>query len=174
VLYERLVLFCCPTHFSPALATIMTINWITAIFSIFTAIIAVLIAYGQYRNASYRIKMDLFDKRFEFYDKLRNILITSISGIDKNNMFDVFQEIGECKRLAVFLFDDEFAKEISNIDNRVIELTRIYARLHEEGSLPVGEARNEAVDQQMELLNEFIELKDTLETKFSRFMKLNK
>ena len=39
---------------------------ITTILTIFTAIVATLIAYGQYSISNYRIKMDLFDKRFDF------------------------------------------------------------------------------------------------------------
>jgi len=83
---------------------------ITTILTIFTAIVATLIAYGQYSISNYRIKMDLFDKRFDFYIKLRSILTTCIGGIDNNNRQEVYRDIGEIKRLSVFLFDDEFAK----------------------------------------------------------------
>ncbi|MFH1320716.1 MAG: hypothetical protein ABII90_08695 [Bacteroidota bacterium] len=147
---------------------------ILTILSAIIAVAAVFIAYMQYRANRYKIKADLFDRRYAFSEKYRGILLQCIIGINKDSRFEIARELGECERLSKFLFDDNFHEDIKKTTGKVKTISQAHIRLQGDSSLPIGNERNQWADKKHELISE-IELElETLENSFSNFMQLNK
>jgi hypothetical protein len=113
-----------------------------------TALLALFIAYRQYKNDKYRINIDLFDRRYEVYFSLGEILGTLlIHGLphDDPDGFKIASEIGRCDRISKFLFPSNVQNEIKNICDESMRMMELYRKLKpsEKGGLSRGKERDE-------------------------------
>ena len=89
--------------------------------------LGVYIAWRQWKTASYRYKLDLFEKRFTIYEAIIDFIL-SIRGGGK--VLDEPLAIFKDKTLPVrFLFNDEIAEYISEIKEKAIDVQTYEAEL---------------------------------------------
>lgn len=145
----------------------------------FTAIIATLIAIQQIRISKHQIKVDLFDRRYEFYEKYRELLIEFIKGVDGKETAEnsdainwIYKTHDELRRVSVFLFEKNITDAIANYGEKISQLRRLDVRLNGRNSLPFGEKRTFAAEEYNNVMKEIIADKYSLESKFSKYMKL--
>ncbi|MBN4084765.1 hypothetical protein JYT89_00320 [Flavobacteriaceae bacterium AH-315-B10] len=145
---------------------------------ILIAVLALYIAYRQYKNDRYRINIDLFDRRHEVYILLGNILGTLIQGLPKDDSkgFNLASEIGRCERLSKFLFPSNVQSEISEICKKGMRLMELYRRLKtiDQGGIPRGEERNKLSDEKSKIFTFMGDKLMNLESIFESQMNLTK
>ena len=131
--------------------------------------LGVYIAWSQWITASYRYKLDLFDKRFVVYESVIDFIM-SVRGGGKvsDTELSIFKE----KTLPVrFLFSDEVAEHIAKIRDKAID-TQTYAA--EVENMPPSDEKIEILRQSSEAkkwLYKQINEKE-LNSKFGEFMKI--
>ena len=116
------------------------INWTNTLSGLAIPVIGFLdiyIAWRQWKTASYRYKLDLFEKRFIIYEVIIDFIL-SIRGGGK--VLDEPLAIFKDKTLPVrFLFNDEIAEYISEIKEKAIDLRTYEAELV---NLPSGSEKS--------------------------------
>ena len=125
----------------------IAIAFLTIVIAAATAITA----YRQYMNDSYKIKIDLFDRRHEVYILLGKILAQLIQGLpsDDPKGFNLASQIGKCERMSKFLFPLNIQDEISEICNNASKLIKLNSQLKSLylGGLPSGAERDKVAYQ---------------------------
>jgi hypothetical protein len=125
----------------------IAIAFLTIVIAVATAITA----YRQYMNDSYKIKIDLFDRRHKVYILLGKILAQLIQGLpsDDPKGFDLASQIGKCERMSKFLFPLNIQDEISEICENGMKLMELYRKLKpiHKGGLGIGYERDQLADE---------------------------
>jgi hypothetical protein len=123
----------------------IAIAFLTIVIAAATAITA----YRQYKNDSYKIKIDLFDRRHEVYILLGKILAQLIEGLpsDDPKGFNLASQIGKCERMSKFLFPRYIQNEISEICENGMKLMELDRKLKPIGGLGIGYERDQLADE---------------------------
>lgn len=107
------------------------------------ALLALYIAYQQYRTNKQRFLFETYERRLKIYNAVQEYL-NSILAQGKTDL----QRIGEFSQKTsqvVFLFDKSVQKKIDEIFKKSIEMNELEEQLYPRGGsdgLPVGEERN--------------------------------
>lgn len=91
----------------------------TPIVAVVAAAIAGAIAYRNWRTAQYKLKFDLFEKRYKIYNDLREEIISW--AIRENLNFEKSIEYLNIQRKAEFLFDRKVMKHLKENIYPVLE-----------------------------------------------------
>lgn len=137
--------------------------------TILIAIIALYVAYQQWRTNRYKVKMDLFEKRIQVYEVIRQSLIDMLKHVDisKTN----HEELKKAVRYSKFLFDDTIKDFIQDLDDKYWEITKLHDKLNRrEGN----EEWEEISKRKDEIWNSITFSLEHLEEIFSENMKLSK
>ncbi len=125
-------------------------TWVPILSALLTptiAISAVLIALQQWRTNRNRLKLDLFDKRYEYYDAAR-ILIGKILSSGKVEDADTFEFLRNT-RGTKFIVGEKIATYFDNeLYSKALDLGCLDAELEGVG---VGSERTENVRKQSEI-----------------------
>src|SRR3990170_3384161 len=131
------------------------------------AIIAVYIAYQQYKTIKNNLRLGLFDKRFKVYKGLQKL----IAIIENNQTIELeFKEIIKFRRLSVdgrFLFDDEIQEYLDTVYKKALRLRAVNRRYQ---PLPLGEERSKLVIEEAEFLDWFTKQFEQSD-KFDKYLK---
>jgi hypothetical protein len=102
------------------------------------ALIAVVIAFFQWRTANQRIIMDLFDRRMKFIDGINDVVQLALSIPDH---FTTSHAIGFYRQISdtEFLFGDEVVLAFSRLDAALTQLAEASAEMHDQ--LPSDERK---------------------------------
>ena len=154
------------------------LDLLKALLTPLIAIIALFIAYMQYRNAKYKVKMDLFDRRYEVYLLLGEIIISCIKGFDHDDQkgFQLAEKIRFCGRKSKFLFNKKITAEIQEILDKAERQGQIYRRLKpkEKGGIESKSERDQLSKEKRAIIK-YLDIKlKNLEDIFSEQIKLNK
>ncbi len=114
------------------------INLFSAALTPVIAIITVYIAYQQYQTNRYKLRLDLYDKRFKVFLGLREFLSNIIQNADVSN--EAIFQFNLATSESVFLFDKEVSNYLQNIKEAAINIRKQNSRLHS-SNLPMGEER---------------------------------
>lgn len=153
-----------------------SIQLIGTIFSVLTALIAIYIAYRQYANDTYRIKIDLFEKRFSLYSQLHEVLIKCQAGpIDDHDGYQIGYSMNDCNRLSKFLFEKELQDEIEKLRQDVLEVLSLYRKLNGDNKLPDMDSRRpDLASEKYDLTRKLSNAQDGLVELFNRQMYLGR
>jgi hypothetical protein len=134
---------------------------VAAFLSFGAAIFAAIVATLQWKTAQEKVILDLFDRRFSVYDKLRSIVGRHLgSGIDERELFN----FGRVSSRAQFLFGPEIT---TFLEQRRIDLSRDWHERRRGAPDPVlDEDRRAAVQA------EIVARKDRLSDFFKDFDEL--
>ncbi len=104
------------------------------------------IAYNQYNVSQDKLRLDLFDKRLQAFEKLQEyfIFISKYTFEDKAIFI-----LAEARYKSIFLFGDDIVEYLDKVLDNGLELQNLQNRLQ---SLPVGEERNQVSREKAEFL----------------------
>jgi len=108
------------------------------------------IGFNQYRTNRDKLRLDLFEKRLEAYEKLQeyfNCLRRDARVDDK-----AIPILAEARYKSLFLFGNEITEHINEVWDKAFEMRRIELKLHGSKALPVGEERAQVCYEKDELL----------------------
>jgi hypothetical protein len=128
-----------------------------------------IIAYRQWRDSRYKIKIDLFDKRMKIYEIVKDqLLVVNRDNEPKINHNLMYSAISQSK----FLFNDKVHNSINEIYSKILETTNISKQLKD--LQDSQDRRNLLIDRNTELLKWLIERHNSFDDIFTEFMRLNK
>jgi hypothetical protein len=137
--------------------------------------LGIYIALNQWRTSrrqtdtvAYRLKLDLFDKRFAVYDAARRYLASIMTSGKATD--EAFKQYFPAIREAKWVLDDEIHEYLNKtIYHKALIMQEIEAELP---SLPVGPERTKRVLQQSEIFTWFTSQYDVLDKMFEKFLRL--
>ena len=103
------------------------VSYLQALTAPAIGLLALVIAWGQWRVAKNRMVLDLFDKRMTAYDELRDIL-GHVVAAGKATADDTYN-FGRAKQRAKFLFDKEVITYLDGLHEHLIELEILESEL---------------------------------------------
>jgi len=126
------------------------IQWVTTSL---IAALGLLIAYRQWMTANYKLKLDLFDRRFKVYEATRDFL-SRVLAKDKFDFDDLIEHVGGIEQ-APFLFPDRLTDHLKEIRKRAIDLRRLRLKLEVAQASRTGvEAASEADAENVKWLSD--------------------
>jgi hypothetical protein len=146
-------------------------HWTAYFIALLTPTVAVLgalIAYRQWRLAQNKLKLDLFDRRFQVYEASRNLL-GSIMTSGKAKDDEVFKFM-VATREAKWLLSRDVAEYLDKqLYHKALDLQCLASELEGVG---VGEIRTKNVYAQADIKKWFVAQYDVLDQKFSPYLQL--
>jgi hypothetical protein len=148
---------------------------ITSISTGIIAILAIIIAYQQYKINRRRFKFETYELKLKVYKAVQKFLLDILreGKTDYPKLFEFYAGASE----SIFIFDkpkpiQDKVEEIYKRANDMIYLSnRLYPRDGSDG-LPAGEERNKVVDQESKLLQWHTDqIKETKEL-FKKYIQL--
>lgn len=132
------------------------------------AILGAIIAYMQWKTNQKRLKHELFDRRYEQFEAIRNFLGSIITSGKVSQDAEQAFLIGT--RGVRFIFDDEIHVYVNTyLWHLALKLQTLSAELE---GVPVGEARTKNVREQAEIKKQFNEELKSIESKFVKYLQL--
>lgn len=112
------------------------------------ALVAVYIAYQQYRANKQKLKLDLFDRRFKVFDETRNVLgLMYTSGVKDESLHRFIIETTE----AEFLFGPEIMDYCEEIYRRVQKLLSVTSEMNVSWQMPAEQRARLAEAERSEI-----------------------
>lgn len=147
-----------------------SISWIqifSALLTPIVAIVAVFIAFMQWRTAQHKLKHELFDRRFSIYEAVRNF-ISSIVGSGKTRDEDIFIFLS-ATREAKWLLGLYPAKYLDELYSKTIDLQVLQLKLE---GVPSSEEKIINAKKQAEIKKYLYSQYKILDEIFAPFLKL--
>jgi hypothetical protein len=116
-----------------------------------------LIGYQQYVVNRNRLKLELFEKRFKVYNELMKVLARALMNGDITR--DELNEYGLCKSEGIFLFDQEIAKYLEEVFEK---LNALHAR-----NQYMSKARNATPEKSQEMAEEIFKIGNWIQNEFN-------
>ena len=129
------------------------------------------IAYGQYKTNRDKLRLDLFEKRLEAYEKLQLFFNELFKHARVKN--DTIPILAEARYRFQFLFGDEIEKHIDEVWDKTLEMSALYDKMYGEDSLPLGKERTRVGEQHSDLLKWHRDQRKGSKTRFARYLKFN-
>lgn len=109
------------------------------------------IAFSQYRTSRDKLRLDLFEKRLEAYEKLQEYFnyVARYAYVDEK----AFAILREARYKSLFLFGNEITEYIDEVLDKGIGLMHLNLKIDGHDSLPVGEERTRACQEKCKLLH---------------------
>ncbi len=156
-----------------ALTTLPILFWyLQALLTPFIGVVAVYIAWQQWKANERRSKLDLFDRRFRVYEEVKKVLaLMFTTGVNDTQIWDFVTKTED----TVFLFDADISQYREEIRHRANSLSFVRRQLREamdrnappEERSPLAEAEKKEVEWA-------IAERQTLPDKFKKYLDLSK
>jgi hypothetical protein len=137
--------------------------------AILAALLAGFIAYRQWRVAQNKLKLDLFDRRFNVFTAATKLIrcVTTTGGITDAELQEFVSGIAGAKWLLSSEVDTYLSKQLYD---KAIDLQCLQSEIK---AIPRGESRAaDNLAKQAELKKFIIKQRNVLEEKFSPFMQI--
>jgi len=118
------------------------------------AIIAIYIAYRQYRNDNTRLKFELYEKRLEVYKKLQTF-ITQVIREGTNIDIGIIHKFHEETFVSSFLFNRNIQEYLEKIYKKSVYMWQLNKKLYPSNGiagLTVGEERSKVCEEETNIL----------------------
>jgi anaerobic ribonucleoside-triphosphate reductase len=144
-------------------------DWIDVLSALLTPTIAILgiyIAYQQWRTNKNRLKLELFDKRYEIFTNIKKFIANILtSGIVEQGA-DI-QFLRDTKSVA-FLFDEQ----IANLTNEMYRMATKLQALEKTEKGSIGEKLEKNLDKQDEIKKWFGQQLSDIDNMFKKYLKI--
>lgn len=143
-------------------------SWASAGLTALVALLAVYIAWRQWRTAQNKLKFDLFDRRFSVYEASRNLwgLIMQHGKVRDEDVRNYLPDLYKAK----WLLNDEVAEYLEKEFYRKITDLQLFQRLVEDALQ--GEEKRSNREKQGEIMGWLAKQHEVLDKKFTPFLKL--
>jgi len=133
------------------------------------ACIAVYIAYQQHKTARYRLRLDLYNKRFNMFNSTKSLLgkIVSMGDVTNEELSDFHRSTAE----AIFLFKQDIPDYLGELDKQGSTLQRFEKRIKSSDFSIIGDKeREEILDKRGEIFSWFTEQFEVCQQKFGEYL----
>lgn len=142
--------------------------YLSALLAPTVAVLGSFIAYRQWRTAQNKLKLELFEKRFEIYSAT-TALLASIMGSGKAKDTELYKFL-TATRDAKWLLSAPIAEYLErDLYHKAIDLQCLETELQ---NMPVGEERTACIRTQSEIKKWLLAQYEVLDEKFSPYLKL--
>jgi vacuolar-type H+-ATPase subunit I/STV1 len=135
------------------------------------AAIVAYIAYRQYKTDRYKVKLDLYDRRYKVFDAARQFIAHVIEG--DNVKREKIVEFTSATVESVFLFGEDVRKYLDTLLAKGARVQRLQTEL-DSSRLPVGEEHSKKTEEIQECLNWLTQQLHELKTKFRPYLGFQK
>jgi len=145
----------------------------SALLTPLIAIVALYIAYQQYKVNRSRLNHELYVRRLEVFKSIRKY-ISSIAREGKTDFPKVTQFYADAGE-ADFLFKDDIPEQIEKLYKKGLELAELHEKLYpSDGSpgLSVGKERSKVAKQQSEALKWFFDELPNTKRLFKKYLRV--
>jgi hypothetical protein len=143
-----------------------------AFITLVVGLIASLVAFLQYKTNSDKLRLDLFSKRLEAFEKLQEFFTSVLrEGTVKDEALLV---LAEARYKSRFLFGIEIEAYFDELWKKAVDTRGLRSRLYGPGSLPVGTERNAVCDQESELLKWHLDQMKTVHERYGPYLRFKK
>lgn len=149
------------------------VNILSALLTPLIAVLALTIAYRQYKVSRSRLNHELYVRRLEVFKAIRKY-ISSIARDGKTDFPRVTQFYADAGE-ADFLFKDDITEQIEKLYKKGLALAELHEKLYpSDGSpgLPVGEERSKVAKQQSEALKWFFDELPNTKRLFKKYLRV--
>jgi hypothetical protein len=143
----------------------LTPAFITLIVGVFGSYIA----FNQYRTNHDKLRLDLFEKRLDAYEKLQEYFACLIreARVEDRAMAILY----EARYKSLFLFGEDIIEHIDKILERAKEMREIHLKLSGQNPLPVGEERTRLAYRQRDLLEWHDKQREDSPKRYAKYLK---
>ncbi len=147
-------------------------NWVTIMSAFISPIVAIVVTYiaiQQYKLQKNKLRLDLFEKRYEIY-KNAEIFINQIvvnGCVDSIEMQTFFLNTKD----KYFLFGRDVNEYLNELYKNAIKLSELSFELE---ALPVGKERNEKCENKSKLFTYFCEQRKEIAKNFAKYLIVDK
>jgi hypothetical protein len=137
-------------------STTSLIDVLSALLTPIIALLAIYIAYQQYKISEHRLRHEIYEKRVKIYMAVNKFIsqITANGQTNFTNCHEFYSEASE----AAFLFDSSIMEYIDQLYGKAIVLIELQEKLYpsdESQGLEVGEERSNVASQKAVLFKWF-------------------
>ena len=147
------------------------IELLSAALAPITAIVALGIAYRQYRLEKVKFRHELYEKRLAVFSSTMKLLsvVMRTANVKMEDLIQFLQETNQ----SYFLLGKDISNYLEEIYKKGVDLEFLNEQLHQNG-LPVGEERTRLAGEKKELLKWFSSQMVILRRKFAVHLGLDK
>ncbi|MCX6898271.1 MAG: hypothetical protein NT105_06180 [Verrucomicrobia bacterium] len=140
-----------------------------AFITLVVGLVASAIGYLQYKINHDKLRLDLFNKRLEAYEKLQEFFIFLIreGGVSDKAL----SVLAEAKYKSRFLFHQEIEESIDVVWKKAVEIQSLGERLYGLGSLPVGPERTAVCELKSSLLKWMMNEMESSPKRYARYLR---
>lgn len=135
----------------------------------FIAFITVYIAYQQFKTARYKLKLDLYKKRFDVFNSTKCLLGKIIRNGDVTNdeLLDFLRSTDE----AIFLFKQDISDYLKELYQESLNLQRYEKRIHSSDFSKIEVKEQEKIlDKRGEIFSWFTKQFEVCQQKFGEYL----
>ncbi|MFZ4675715.1 MAG: hypothetical protein ACOYM4_08490 [Nodosilinea sp.] len=144
---------------------------IPALITLIVGVFGSYIAFNQYRTNRDKLRLDLFEKRLEAYEKLQEYFSYLIR--EPRVKDEAMEILYEARYRSLFLFDEEIACHIDQVLEKAKEMREIHSKLFGQNSLPQGEERTRLVYRNRDLKEWHDKEREDSPRRYARYLKFN-
>jgi hypothetical protein len=136
------------------------------------SVLTLMVLYKQYSNQLYRVKMDLFDRRFKVYSHLRKFILTvSTKGTNLEVVQKFMSDVPEYE--FIFDKDGEMVRYINDLLDKGLDYTQYQEDIKNENSYPFDSIQREELNQKrLPLGRFFLHEFENVKHRFSKYLYL--
>ena len=127
------------------------------------------IAFSQYQTNKDKLRLDLFEKRLEAYEKLQEYFRYLVR--EANVIDEAFILLVEARYKSIFLFDQDIADHLEDVLDKSKKIRMIHIDLNGEDRLPIGQKRSQLAQRLGEPLNWNYEQMKESPKRYSKYLK---
>jgi hypothetical protein len=147
----------------------ITIKLVPAFVALIVGALGVYIAYRQYKVNKDKLRLDLFEKRLEAYEKLQEYFNHFIAEGWVDN--EAIRLLNLARYKSIFLFDNEVSDYIDKVQAVAIEMRKLQMKIHGSNALPDGEERNKACDRESEIFQWHLDQQKDSPKQYIKYLK---
>jgi hypothetical protein len=129
------------------------------------------IAFNQYRTNRDKLRLDLFEKRLDAYEKLQEYFTFLVRKARVED--EAIALLAEARYKSLFLFDDDITRFIDQVWDKAREMQRIRLDLFGQNPIPVGEERTRLARRNQELLEWHDKQREDSPQRYTKYLRFN-
>jgi hypothetical protein len=140
-----------------------------AFVTLVVGIVAAGIGYLQYRLGHDKLRLDLFSKRLEAYEKLQEFFLSVFrtGSVDDATL----AALAEARYKSRFLFGPEVEASFDVLWKKAVAIRGLRPKLYGPGSLPVGPERSAVCEQDSELVKWMMNQMEEAPDRYSKYLR---
>lgn len=147
------------------------IDSLSALLTPIIAVLALWIAFGQYKTNANMLRLSLYKKRYRVYEALRGAMSEIFRDARLSN--EGFNKFWIDTNESEFLFGSEINEYIKTFQNKAAQLRSVTSQLYEE-NLPIGEKRTKLAQEKSDLLKWFSDEFKAIKKTFNPYLKFDR